>query len=187
MSQQIFKLNILLLLVCETFHHSYVIEEDFADCVQVSQEVCKTRDGCPTVPKTQCQISKRNVTRAYPETKASVTYSHWAQAACYLRSLYLQIRLFTIQNCSKMTIFSSSMDFLSSNSEFAVQTDGKQLPQITRETCTVFLNWWVVQSTFRFKNLLFGYHNMNLDTLIQMICDTLGHRFLTWGPRKIQK
>ena len=53
----------------------------------------------------------------------------------YLRTFYLQICWFTIQNWLKMTIFYSKMDFLSVNSEFAVQNDGTYLPWIKRETC----------------------------------------------------
>ena len=39
------------------------------------------------------------------------------------------------QNCSKLPIFQSKMDFLSANSVFAVQNDGSYLPRITRENC----------------------------------------------------
>ena len=36
-----------------------------------------------------------------------------------------------------MTMFQSKMEFLSVNSGFAVQNDGKYLPQITKDTCAV--------------------------------------------------
>ena len=48
------------------------------------------------------------------------------ESPCYLRTIYLRI---TFHNWSKM-------DFLSANSRFAVQNDGKYVPRITRETCT---------------------------------------------------
>jgi hypothetical protein len=71
LSEVFIKLFLSSSAVCETFHHSREIEEDFANCTQVKHEVCRKIDGCPTVPKTECAIFKRNVTREYPETEAS--------------------------------------------------------------------------------------------------------------------
>ena len=56
-----------------------------------------------------------------------------------MRTFYLRICLFTFQNWSKMTVFYSTIDFLSTNSGLGVQNDGTYLPRITRETCLIFL------------------------------------------------
>ncbi len=55
----------------------------------------------------------------------------------YSRTFYLQIRLLTFENRSKMIIFQSKIDLLSANSWFTVQNDGTYLPRIMRETCTI--------------------------------------------------
>ena len=47
------------------------------------------------------------------------------------------------QNWSKMPILKSKKDFLSANSVFAVQNDGTYLSRITRETCTLHVNFSV--------------------------------------------
>ncbi len=81
----------------------------------------------------------------------------------YSRSFYLQIRLFTLENWSKITIFQSKMDFLSVISRFAVQNDGTYLPRITRETCIVYLwsHFWYLSGMLVDKEM-----RINSDILL---------------------
>ena len=55
--------------VCETVRRMHVVEDDIANCKQDKLEVCLQRDGCPTVPKTTCTISKQNTTKEYSDTQ----------------------------------------------------------------------------------------------------------------------
>ena len=57
------------ILVCETVRRMHVVEDDIANCKQDKLEVCLQRDGCPTVPKTTCTISKQNTTKEYSDTQ----------------------------------------------------------------------------------------------------------------------
>jgi hypothetical protein len=58
-------------LVCETTYQQHTAEEEFVTCHQLELEKCTKESGCPTVPKTECAVHKRNVTQEFPETEVS--------------------------------------------------------------------------------------------------------------------
>ncbi len=58
-------------LVCETTYQEHTAEEEFVTCHQLELEKCIKESGCPTVPKTECAVQKRNVTQEFPETEVS--------------------------------------------------------------------------------------------------------------------
>ena len=58
-------------LVCETTYQEHTAEEEFVTCHQLELEKCIKETGCPTVPKTECAVQKRNVTQEFPETEVS--------------------------------------------------------------------------------------------------------------------
>jgi len=70
-------------------------------------EVCTQRDGCPTYPKTTCQIKKQNVTKDFSDTQVLIFHfkflkrslicnliinSHFFTVACIFRTKFWNCR-----------------------------------------------------------------------------------------------
>ena len=69
--------------VCETLNYKYRVEDDIADCHVDNQEVCSNDASCPKIPKTSCVITRRNVTREFPEYQVSGAGNHQHEANHY--------------------------------------------------------------------------------------------------------
>ena len=84
--------------VCETKYREYEVTDQNPNCKVVSKEVCfdevvngKTKQICRVVPKTECDVQTKNVTKSFPETEVmgqEVSKNHCVQ--CY-SELYSQI------------------------------------------------------------------------------------------------